>query len=533
MDKELFKLVEEIIPPINQVVTDGVAVREIRKVEGYVDRIWRCAEEDFPEGLKYLGFSHCTPQEEYAVLVERPQSTLELARSDVYMVKYQLSWHGELLKPCYMYLPYVNDAGIVNIRGSVFSISPVLADKAISVVGDSIFIWLNRDRLTFNRVIQHFYANGERESVSVVHSAIHHLGKKAQKGAVRPVVRGVHTLAHYLFAKYGVTRTFSEKANTDVVVGYAETVNAETYPPEEWIICSSTMRKPLRVRDRNYVGSSLLLAIRKADYNTATTSLIGGFFYVVDHFPQRIEPDYIDETQLWMVLLGHLIFGGDGSEGKLVEDISAHLRSLDGYLDNESKQYLRSDDINCEDLYDLFMYVIESYPTRVAQATSSLASMYDKRLMVLRYVLSDITRAINTFMYRLNANTKKVLTASDIRSLMDRLLKYNKIMEINRGHGEVSGISSPGDNKYFKITSTVVPQTNSSGTRSKKGSLIDPANFLHCSFADVGNYLTPSKSVPTGQGRINPCVEISPDGVIVRNAERRELLDEVQARIQR
>lgn len=537
MDSKLFGLVETLIPKFNTSLVDGLACRELKYVEGYVDRIIRCAEVDFPEGLKYRGYRRCTPQEEQTVNTERlsgQTSTLELARSDVFMIKLYFEFKGEELKPCYLNLPFVNDAGIIHIRGSVFSIAPVLADKAISVGSDNIFIPLNRDMLTFHSQIQHFYRNGQREGVYVVWSPIYHLKKKPGRTALRPAVKGFTTLIHYLFAKYGLRRTFAEFANADVIVGDDSEITEERYPSNEWVICSSTQRKPVGVKDRNYVGTNLRIAIPKSQYNLSTSNMIGGFFYIADHFPQRIQAEWVDEPRLWMILLGHLIFGGHGNEGKIAEDVANHLKSLDGYLDNEAKMYLQSDDIYCADVYGLFMHIIETFSHRVTQSTSAVASMYDKRLMILRYVLKDVTRGINKFMYRLNSNSKKALTANDIRKTMERFIKPNLVMGINKGHGEVSSVSSPGDNKYFKITSGIVPQTDSSGGRSRsKSSLGDPSNFLHASIAEVGSYLTPGKSSPTGRGKVNPCLTIGSEGLVVRDPNKQELLDKVQRRIQR
>lgn len=533
MDKKLFDLVSRRMPKFNDVIVSGLATRELKYVESYVDRIMRCAMADFPPGLTYEGYRRCTPQEQLAVQTERlsGQSTLELATSMVYMVKYFFRYNGEEMK-CYLNLPFANDAGIILIRGSVFHIAPVIADKAISVGSDNIFIPLNRDMLTFNRQLQHFYRNGERESVYVIWSPIYHVKKKTGPGAMRAPVRGFTTLIHYLFAKFGVRRTFAEFANATVIVGEGDEINSDLYPPSDWVICTSTQRKPLGVRDKFYVGSNVRIAIRKDEYNLTTTNLIGGFFYIADHFPQRVRAEYVDEPNLWRILLGHLIFGGHGGEGKLLVDVDNHLKSLDGYLDNEAKLYLRSDDIYAEDIYMLFMYIIDKFSHLITQSSGTVASMYDKRLMILRYLLKDVTRGINKFMYRLNSNTKKQLTVNDIRKTMDRFLKPDLILGINKGHGEVSSVSSPGDNMYFKITSAAIQQTDSSGGRSRsKSSLDDPANYLHCSIAEVGSFNTPGKSSPTGRGKLNPYLRIASDGLILRDPEKQELLDRVQRRI--
>lgn len=537
MDKQLFELVSQSLPAFNDAIVDGLAVHQLKFVEAYVDRIMRTAEVDFPPELKYLGFKRCTPQEEFTEITRRlsSQSTFELAPSDLFMVKYFFSFKGEELEPQCIYLPFVMPGGLIRIRGSLFNISPVLADKAISVGTDSIFIPLNRDKLTFERQTQHFYRDGERETVYVIYSLIYHQSAAIKKAANRAFVKGDTTLGHYLFAKYGVTRTFAEFANTTIHVGLEDTINAIDYPKEEWVICSSIQIKPRKVREKFYTPSNIRLAIPRANYNLTTASLIGSFFYIVDLFPNRVHPEYIDEQRLWMVLMGHLLFGNEVGEGKLYEDIAAHLKSMDGHLDIESKKNLQEDGVYCEDLYGLMMHIIETFSHRVTQSSFQVASLYDKRLMVLRYVLYNLIKAINNFMFKVTSSKKTPLLKADILKLMRFTLKHDLVMGINRKHGEVSSASSPGDNKYFKITSQVVLQTDSSGGRGNPVTASnDPGKLLSASIAEVGSFSTMSKSEPTGRNKINPFVKVNlSDGLILRNPETKLLLDSVQNQLQK
>lgn len=537
MDPRLIEMIAEQTPKFTDAVVDGIACAHLNQVEQYVDRMFRTAEVDFPPDVRYLGYRRCTPQEEYNSLTRRltnTQSTLELARSDVYMVEYRFSFKGEELEPRHLYLPFALDAGIIHIRGSVFHIAPVLADKAVSVGTDSIFIPLNRDKLIFERQVHHFYKNGERETPYVIFSQVYHLTEKQRRVGRKRTVSGVTTLAHYLFAKYGFSRTFEEFCNTSVKVGTSEDITEAQYPPDKYYICSSTRLKPKSVKDPYYQSTDLRVAIAKEDYNLTTSSMIGSLFYIADLFPNRVYAEYIDEPRLWMILLGKLLFGDTASEGKLIEDIMAHLKSLDGYVDSEAKNYLKEDNVFVEDIYMLFMHIIETFSYRLTHSTTQVASMYDKRLMVLRYVMKDIVNGINSFMFKITSFKKRELTKSDVVSAMRSHLKTMMIMSINRHHGEVSSVSYSGDNKYFKLTSLLVLQTESSGSkRRSKASTNDQAKFLHCSLAEVGSYNTMSKSEPTGRSKINPCVHITPDGAIERDPAKVELLDGVQRKIQR
>lgn len=535
MDRLFDHIHNKHTPKLNRAVCDGVAVEHMRSIEGYIDRIIRCAEEGFPEGLKYIDYERCTPQEEYNEVTRKRNNrrSFDLSRSDVYMVRYHFSFDGEELFPLFLYLPFVSDGGLIRLRGSLYSISPVLADKAISVGQNSLFIPLTRDKLTFKRLIQHYYVNGKQENTYVIWSTVYHRSERSLRNAGKPTIKMESSLAHYLFCKYGLTRTFAQFADAEVVVGDETTITEQTHPQSEWFICSSTGIKPRGLARGAYTGSGIRLAVRTKEWSQTVAGLVGGFFYIVDHFPERVLPEYVDNERLWKILLGHVIFASHVSEGKLAEDIETHMISLDEYIDRMARDNLADDGVYVTNVFELFAHVIETFAVRVMASGDDIGSMYGKRLTVLRYVSEPIIRGIFGFMYRLRS-AKKPVTKEDIQKNL-KMIPTELILSINYEHGEVKPIASPSDNKIFNITSNVVPQTSSkSGARaSTKSTLVDPSKFLHASIAEVGSFSHQPKSEPTGRSKLNPCVRTEPDGLIVRDPDKISLIDSVQEKIRR
>lgn len=539
MDHELFDDIDEVYTPkFNPEICNGLAVQHMKQVESYVDSLFRSAAAGFPEGLKYLGYRRCTPKEEYDEVVKKRSGNIsyDIAESYLYMVKYYFSFNGEAMEKA-LYLPYVKDAGLIKIRGSLFSVSPILADEAISVGNNSIFIPLDGTKLTCERFGYSFYINGERETTNVVFSNIYKRSEKGKARRGKQRVNAVTTLAHYLFCKFGIYHTFRQFGGSDVIVGTSADITPEFYPTDQWLICSSTRLKPKGVKSKIYYSSDIHLAIRREDYTICSSSMIGAFFYLVDHFPERIDPESVDHIGLWREILGYIILGDDSSTGLLLNKMNTHLSWLDEYVDEQSRKRLQRSGVPCEDIYQLFAHVIETLAVMVVQAESSEASMYDKKLMILRYTLFDINKAIHMFRYALGPREKdkKPPTRNDIINAMRDRLNQDAITRINTGHGEVAGVSSPSDNKYFKITSNLVPQTSATGGRrsSKRTSLANPSKYLHVSIAVVGSYNNLPKSSPDGRTRINPCVEIDSEGNVLRDQEDADLLEAVQRKIQR
>lgn len=539
MDKRLFDKIHDQMPHFNPIIADGLAVSQLPNAEAFIDQIFSSVSKGFPLGLKYDGYSRCTPKEEYDEITNKrgTKRYCEISRSDMYLLKYMFSFNGKPLYPRYIYLPFVNDAGTISIRGSKYIVSPVLSDRILSVEYNSIFIVLNCAKLKFERIVQHFLANNSIETVNVVWSAVHNEYRK-KKGKNKPSIDACTTLAHYLFCKNGVVNTFKHYTGTNIVIGEDE-ITEEKYPYDKWVICGTVGNKPARLKERYYIPTKLKIAIPIKDYNQINRSLIGAFFYVVEHFPERFKLEFFgteDEKSTWKILLGHLIFSNGSSEGDLFNKVEEHFVSLDEYIDEMDQINLDSDKIKVDNIYSLFMHVIETMPDRLLNVGNSVSSMYDKQLTILRYLLYDIRSAIVKVRFKLNkSNAKRPLTIDDINKVMNRELPREMITSINKMHGEVTSISSPGDNKIFKITSNILMQTKS-GSNSKsrsKGKVNDPSKIFHSSIAEVASFINLPQSDPTGRSRINPHIQISDDGTILRNEKYRSILDEVQLKIDR
>ena len=540
MDKYLFGqggLIDNAVPKLNPRIVKGLATEEMRQVEKYIDRVWRIATAELSPELVYKGMVPCTPREEYKELTKRAakRNTIEHARSDMYMVKVLLELNGQPLPPRMLSLPFVRPGGLITIRGSEFAISPVMADKAISVGNNFIFIPMGWDRLNFYRLSHYFYANDAQEGTDVVWSKIHHYKLKERRTNSKMDVRAKTVLPHYLFAKYGLTRAFSEMVDVPLVVGGSREITPDRYPADDWVICSSTMFKPRTVRDKNYMGPDIRLAIPKEKWTPAVSSLVAGFFYVADHFPDRVIPEEVDEPRLWRILLGYMIFGPGHSEGKLAEDINVHMGSLDNYIETQTRKRLEDVNVFVEDIYQLFMHLIERFDHYITQSSANLSSSYGKRLMTLPYALSDVTWAIHRFMFAITSIRKrKTLTPEEVEKALNKTLKTQTAYKMNKQHGEVNPVSVPGDNLYFKVTSHVVLQESSSGGQKKtRSSTDDPNKILHVSVAEAGSYNTMSKSEPTGRAKLNPCTMLSADNEIMQNPNLLEITRATQDMIQR
>ena len=536
MDTSLVRALSRDVPQLNPSIANGLACEHLSYSESYLDQVFASASKGFPAGLAYSHCQRCTPVEEFEFISKKKgtKRTIDIAKSNIYLMKYYFTYNGNLMHPRYIFLPYVDDGAFIHLGGARFNISPILSDRVISIGVSDIFVRLLRDRLTFKRTPHSFMMDGKREIVQVTHSEIYHTSNLASK--IRPTVKAESTLMHYLLCKYGFTDTFLKFGKCNPIIGGPE-INNNVYPENEWVICSSIQIKPKGFGRSFYEPTIIRIAVKRSEMTPIVKYMIAGFFYIVDHFPSRIKPvhEYLDSTRLWKVLLGHIIFSGSIHEGKLFDDINDHISSLDEYLDTLIIYKLRDIGVSVTNIYELFGMVIEYFNDWLLGAADNVASMYNKELSIVYYVLYHITSAIFKLYFKLKAASKKVLSEKEIISNMNTTLRTGLIFSITRMHGEVSTTTSSGDNKALKITSLLVGQESSNklNARKKRVVISDPSKRLHVSVAEIGNSHAITKSDPSGRSKLNACLQIGADGIVLRNPKFIELLDDIQRTIAR
>ena len=541
--KRLFKsVIEKHTPKFNEVVVEGLARRQSQLFEQHIDQVFKIVARKFPPGLMYSHCEACTPEEEWREIskVRNGKRTVDLARSDIYLVKFFFTYNGQELPPRYLYLPFVGPGGENYNSGSRNFISPVLNDKVISPENKNIFARLSRDKVLFDKTVHSMVINGRRHSTSVVFSQIYR--QSAKNKPKDKIVMCRTSLAHYLFAKYGFHGTFDRYVGSRIIVGDNE-INPETYPPDKWNIYHSSGFKPVTYKSKYYEPSHVKMAVPKEIATPFVEDLIAGAFYIIDHFTRQLTATFINEPDPelskhpWIISLGRSIFDPKFSDGKIYDSIMEHFGSIDEYIDSIIQQKLHEEGRDIENFYDFMVLIIKEFKNLVIKGYESNNSLYDKELTTIYYVLYPITEQIFKLAFALAKDSKnKVLSEHDIIKTMNQKLRLRTIQK-NRHYPKIfqTAVYS-GDNKFFKFTSMMIPQSDVAANESKKServNLNDPMKCFHVSFAEAGGYLNLPKSNPSGYARVNPYVTLSQSGTILRNPdpEIRRIIEETQKKL--
>jgi hypothetical protein len=413
----------------------------------------------------------------------------------------------------------------MKIAGTRHHVVPVLSDKIFTPNQDSIFVRLMQDRNNMYRMQHTVVLNESRELRHVVWATIYR-NPASGSGITRPKT----CLAHYLLAKYGFTGAFQRYTGTVPIFG-TEDITPEEYPPEEWIICKSAGFQPPSCQDRLWKPSPIRLAVRKEDWTVAMECMVYGFYYVLDHFPARFKADakYLNDTSLWMILIGIIRLGDASGENKLLTMIEEHFDTIEPYLDTASQIKLAERGILLDNYFDLLNYIQVNFNTMIRENEISGLSVYGKNLEVQYYILYEVTYGFAMVKFKLNkVLNRRALTHKDVTENLRKYVRMGSVFQLSSGKVVTEAVNYGGDHLYPKITAVVAEQENTAGAEQGSSEHITPGpqHHLDLSMVTMGSILNTPKSNPTPVVRINPWITIDHQtGTVLPNPKFEELID--------
>lgn len=529
----------DTMPKFDQRILDGIAYTQLCDPKKYIDDCIRTAEKSFPDEVEFVDSKVCSPIEAYRVMSDLKSRidksiVVDMASSDLFMVKYRFRAKGQDLIPRYMFLPNFKKGNLIDIAGKTFMTMTVLTDPGFSVTSDYVFLRVTRAPMTFERTIHSVTKNGETLNSYMVNAKLHWRGGANDRSRESDSIRVgsvVSTLAHYLFCKHGVEETFKRYANTYVKVLHNKDVTEEDKLTYDVYTTRGVAPRALKSRlDYSQFASPLAILVPKSASSELVEDLIVSMWYILDHFPDLDDPQELYSDYQWKIWLGYVLWGDQLGHPKLVENIESHLKSLDDYIDNQTRQELMEEEgVDIQDLYHLFAYVIQNMNTMINERESDVASMYNKRLKSIQYVLKDIVEKIFKCMFDLNSTRRRKYEIGDYNQSFGKYITISTIMGLRNTSAKpfMASVSTPGDNMYYRGTSRLIMQSKT-GERSPGSSsavnVSDPSNHVHASWMEAGNYSILPGSFPLGKATLNPTVVMDGSYTIKPKKHMKELI---------
>lgn len=534
MDIEFDLAIHDKMPKFDQRILDGLVYAQLQNAKAVIDDRIYMAAENFPPEVEFVGSYVCSPQEAYRVMSNLPSrinrhQMVDIASNDVYMVKYIFKAFGEELRPRYMFLPNFRKGNRIRITGKEFTAMTVLVNPGFSVTSDYVFIRTTRAPVTFNRIIHTVIKDGETYHKYLAWSSLHFRGGRNDPSRESDSIRvgQVSTLiSHYLFCKFGLDEAFNKYAGTNIIFKDAKEVTKEDR--NKYAIYESRKIAPRAVRDKiDYTNRATKLAVLlpKDKVNELTEDMVISIFYVLDHFPEMDDIKELHGDWQWKVLLGYILWGDTLGSGKLVENIESHLKSLDDYIDLETRENLYyEEDLDIKDIYQLFAHIVEHIDELIEGRSDSVSNTIGKRLVATQYILKDLTERIFYCLFELNSNRGRKFDTGDYNQIFGRYFGVSTIMGLRNTSKKpfMASVTTPGDNMYYRGTSRLQMQERT-GERtpgaSRKVAVDDPANHMDDSWVDQGNIGMLPSAYPLAKSTINPTAKLDDRNRIVAREE--------------
>ena len=535
-DSFLVNAMREFAPKVNTDIMNGLTVPQMQFFEKSIDEMWKTVAKDFPPPLKYRGYHVCQPDEEFINEPRQKRGSrpeVDVAPNDIYMTKYLFDFidkDGVVEKiSFYMFLPFVREAGTLMLSGARYVISPMLGDVVLSYENGKVFCQFSRAKFHIHNVMHTLMIDDTVSSFNIPWARLYNLS--TSKETIRI------SLLHYMLAKYGLRGTFKKFMPKVPVLFFDEAPDPEQYPADQWVTIKSHKPtiKPF------YGGTNVVVLAKRSEWEAApfwSKTMMASLYYILDRFgsggaaiwggEMRAAEKWSEDTTHWRLLMGLILWERTKNPAIIVEDIHKHISSLDRYIDDMVRPRAQRIGFTGRDLYDFFAMCVECWEDWALNWYKKSAPVYDKELNVLYQVNNKIMQAIFKFYFDLeNEVAKAPITADTVRKLLKDKIKTRMIFHIRKdSNSYVTPIAYSGDNKFCKITATVVPQKGNSAGGDGAGAA---SVRLHASIGEVTSALNLTKKESTGLTRFNPYVQLDNLMYVRRNPNVSWLTDKVQA----
>lgn len=517
LDTVLTGIMSDRLPRMNKDICDGIAEIHTQQCDDYINQIFRAAAESYPAGLEYVGYSRCTPYEEYREITRppKPNRSFEMSRSDIYMNKYKFTFNGVPIKPRFIMLPYVGPGGIIHLKGTQYKVTPVLSGKVFNIEKGNVFMPTPRAPLCFSRVETSFLMDGRIIHSNTACSELFNMAKVERS-------KLSSSLVHYMLSEYGLTGMFITVFNVNIQIGDRTLEDLTTTHH----VFSSRQLPPIYKYKGTYPTTDVRIAIAHSEYTPALNTVIGAVFYIIDQCVDACQIEDLDNPDLWLRLLPRFLFNSLDSEKKRYEEMIAHQDSVKRSMDPLTRKILMREGIVCPEIFDLFKYMTLNIDDMVSH--HDVGTMYDQELTTVRHLMRTVVHNIFHCMFELKKLTGDRINAAKITTVMDSKMRRDRILSLEK-HGEISADGIATDCKVYGATTNVVSQSKAASagkkTKHNRGDK-DLALLLHPSQVEIGTYLMMSKAEPSGRAKLNPFLYFSEGHYISTRPELEDYIND-------
>lgn len=507
----LSDFIEARSPKFNRKMVEGLCYHQLNNSLQYLDDFIRYSTSGKTKThLTYLGCRSLTPKEEYRLTVDGKKNKYicDIAQSDLYAVEFRFSYTGvPEEKKVFMYLPYLAKGNTLHISGAKFLVSPVLADKVISIGDSVIFVNVRTAKYNFRRIFHLINVNGVMISSPVIITELY----RNQSKKLENTTKAVPTLLHYLLGVYGYSKTMMMMLGFIPKITYGVPIDGDS----KVVIKSSGATPRGYIKEKSLYRTSNMHVVIDADQNTEDAQyIIGNLFYLIDNFPESLTLANLEDTVIWKKLLGEIIHSGNYQISYIMEKMNTHFKDLLSDLDSITVNKIRDVGHDVVHMIDLLAVILGNYNRWIMTADAKTlynTKAYEVEIYALNKIISNITKCVLDISKEELRIEGVPLEPKDFNKIIDRYLKRKSIYALRNDKLITASIEYAGDHLYPKNTSVIVEQeSNPININKEPDSSTVERKRLSAPMITVGSILGLTKKNPTPIVRMNPYVTTDP-----------------------
>lgn len=498
---DLANFIRDNTPNYNGYLLRGYMAEQVAGAADFVGTMFGEAVKLFDGHIQYRGYA-IMPPERRADYEMKPSKSggvggCRVTTSDMILVEYVFSYQDrEYRTP--LYIPYLyNDA--IRVEDTVYVLPHAIKEQAFSRIASGVTLKVIRQPLPFHQNTTYRLNSLSDDWVSnemVPTTVIHNLSERNGRGKLPAA-----TIIHYLLCKFGFVATLARFDIAPDECAFAMEIGADT----------ETFRYFNARQVKKKAPAELFLKVSKAKLeHPVVCKFIASLLHVLTSFSRHSVEDLYEPTGIiFRVLLAKIIYGHSLNEIQGERRLGSHIASLDTYLDPITQRRLCDYGIVVKDIYDLLQYVFCEID-RLARVSHT--DLYGTRIDYLEELLGEtVIRAIYSRWYPLVRRLGGRLNDAEVT----KILRFpdNLIGRLSSSRIVQKSPSQYGDNVLVGRLSQKVRLSGLSSSGTIIGS---PDHRFHPSMAVVESITAFSKTNPGAAGTINPYLEITSNGSVVR-----------------
>lgn len=502
MDSELANSVRQRIPQYNRYLLKDFMQEQISEAARFIEIAFIEAVKQLSSAITYVGM-RVIPPEERADMELDYKKGCPITISELILVEYRFSYNGKIF-PIPLYVPYLKNDVIV-IEGTNYVIQRSIKEQVFSKTTTGITMKVIRQPIPFYRTSSYrieSLTDSWFSNESVPTTSIHNQGRTNRRKMIDA------TIIHYLLCKFGFLGTLARFGLKPDDMMFVEDIAGDD---AEYRYFVAKKTKHIRQVD-------LFLKVRKSCLEDPVISkLAANILYTVTAFVKHSIDDIYEATgAVFRIMLGKIIYGAATAEIQSKNRIDTHIASLDTYLDPITRDRLLSYKIEVHDIYDVLQYVFKEID-RIFMTTSH-TDLYNTRIDVMEELLVEtIVKTVYNRWYHVETDAKK-LNDKEVRAQLS--FPRDLVTKLHMSRIVQKNPPAYGDNI---LVGWLIQKIRQSGLSTSGRIIQSPDHRFHTSMAAVETLISFSKSNPGAGGAINPFLEITSNGSVIRQDYSNEI----------